>query len=46
MENSPKPLLWLKKKVKIPPFTQTARIEVGLLLRKLQEGKNIELPPL
>jgi hypothetical protein len=35
-----KPLVWLKGEVKTPPFTQTARLEVGYLLRLLQEGES------
>ncbi|MEG3863965.1 type II toxin-antitoxin system RelE/ParE family toxin [Microcoleus sp. herbarium12] len=30
--------------VKTPPFSQEARIEAGVLLRRLQQGENLELP--
>ncbi len=39
-----KPLVWLHGEVKTPPFSQTARIEAGFLLRRLQEGENLGLP--
>lgn len=39
-----KPLVWLHGEVKTPPFTLTARIEVGFLLRQLQQGENLGLP--
>lgn len=43
MEND-KPLVWLRGEVKTPPFSQEARIEAGFLLRRLQQGENLELP--
>lgn len=39
-----KPLVWLKGKVKTPPFTVAARLEAGLLLRRLQQGESLSLP--
>lgn len=39
-----KPLVWLHGEVKTPPFSQEARIEAGVLLRRLQQGENLELP--
>jgi phage-related protein len=39
-----KPLRWLHGEVKSPPFTPTARMEVGWLLRRLQQGENLSLP--
>lgn len=39
-----KPLVWLGGEVKTPPFSQTARIEAGFLLRQLQAGKILSLP--
>ena len=39
-----KPQAWLHGEVKTPPFSVEARIEVGVLLRHLQEGINISLP--
>lgn len=29
--------------MKTPPFTDTARIETGVLLRQLQQGENLEM---
>lgn len=34
-----KPLLWLHGEVKTPPFSAEARIEAGMLLRRLQRGE-------
>jgi phage-related protein len=39
-----KPLVWLHGEVKTPPFSAEARIEAGVLLRRLQEGITISLP--
>ena len=39
-----KPLVWLHGEVKTPPFTLAARMEAGVLLRKLQQGENVGLP--
>ena len=39
-----KPLVWLHGEVKTPPFSASARIEAGVLMRHLQEGINIALP--
>ena len=39
-----KPLVWLHGEVKTPPFSADARIEAGVLLRRLQRGENIPLP--
>ena len=39
-----KPLVWLHGEVKTPPFTKEARLEAGLLLRRLQKGEKIALP--
>ena len=44
MDAKDKPLVWLHGEVKTPPFSQTARIEAGLLLRRLQAGENLGLP--
>lgn len=40
----PKPLFWLHGEVKTPPFSTEARIEAGLLLRRLQRGELLSLP--
>lgn len=39
-----KPLIWLHGEVKTPPFTAAARIEAGVLLRRLQRGEMLSLP--
>lgn len=39
-----KPLVWLQTEVKTPPFSHAARIEAGTLLRRLQNGEQIEMP--
>ena len=39
-----KDVVWLSGEVKTPPFTLSARIEAGLLLRRLQEGELLALP--
>lgn len=39
-----KPLLWLHGEVKSPPFSTSARIEAGVLLRQLQRGEHLSLP--
>jgi phage-related protein len=39
-----KPLRWLHGEVKTPPFSLTARLEAGLLLRRLQQGESLSLP--
>lgn len=39
-----KPLIWLYGEVKTPPFRQEARIEAGILLRRLQQGENLGMP--
>ena len=44
MNGNSKPLVWLHGKVKTPPFSQTARVEAGVLLRQLQEGVLPEMP--
>lgn len=39
-----KNLIWLQGEVKSPPFSRSARLEAGFLLRRLQEGKILGLP--
>lgn len=41
---SDRPLVWLQGEVKSPPFSRPARIEAGVLLRRLQRGEMLELP--
>ncbi|MBC1238974.1 type II toxin-antitoxin system RelE/ParE family toxin [Nostoc sp. 2RC] len=44
MDRNDKPLIWLHGEIKTPPFSQEARIESGVLLRRLQQGENLGLP--
>ena len=39
-----KELVWLHGEVKSPPFSNAARIEVGFLLRRLQQGERLTMP--
>jgi phage-related protein len=43
-ERLDKPLVWLRGEIKTPPFSRTARVEAGLLLRRLQQGETLSLP--
>jgi phage-related protein len=44
MNVNDKPLVWLHGEVKSPPFSRPARLEAGLLLRKLQRGDTLSMP--
>lgn len=44
MEPPEKPLVWLHGEVKTPPFSPAARVEAGVLLRRLQRGEKLSLP--
>lgn len=44
MQSDEKPLVWLHGEIKTPPFSKTARLEAGFLLRKLQRGENLAMP--
>jgi phage-related protein len=44
MNMNDKPLVWLHGEVKSPPFSRTARLEAGFLLRKLQRGDTLSMP--
>jgi phage-related protein len=39
-----KPLVWLHGEVKSPPLSPAARLETGLLLRRLQRGEKPGMP--
>lgn len=43
-ESTPKLLIWMKGQVKSPPFSSSARLEAGFLLRRLQRGESLSLP--
>lgn len=44
MNGTDRPLVWLHGEIKTPPFSSAARLEAGLLLRRLQRGENLGLP--
>jgi phage-related protein len=44
MSKADKPLVWLHGEIKTPPFSANARIEAGVLLRRLQRGESVPLP--
>ena len=39
-----KPVVWLHGEVKTPPLSSKARVDAGVLLRRLQRGEVIALP--
>jgi phage-related protein len=39
-----RPLVWLHGEIKTPPFSKEARLEAGLLLRRLQDGETLAMP--
>ena len=39
-----KPLVWIHGEIHTPPFSAEARIEAGVLLRRLQRGERLSLP--
>lgn len=44
MLRASKPLVWLHGEVKTPPLSAAARVEMGFLLRQLQDGKTLSMP--
>ena len=36
--------MWLRGEIKTPPFSAAARVEAGVLLRRLQRGEKLALP--
>ena len=44
MSQRDKPLVWLHGEIKTPPFSAAARLEVGILLRRLQKGEALGMP--
>ncbi len=44
MNSEDKPLVWLQGEIKTPPFSPSARIEAGVLLRRLQQGQMLPMP--
>jgi phage-related protein len=43
-DETPKDLVLLHGEIKSPPFSRASRVEVGTLLRRLQEGQTIGMP--
>jgi len=39
-----KHLVWLRGEVRTPPLSEAARLEAGVLLRRIQRGESIGLP--
>ncbi len=44
MPYADKPLAWLHGEIKTPPLSSEARVEAGLLLRRLQRGERLGMP--
>lgn len=44
VEEPDKPLVWLEGEIKTPPFSKSARVEAGTLLRRLQRGETLGMP--
>ena len=44
MADRAKPLVWLHGEVRTPPFSQDARVEAGVLLRRVQSGESLAMP--
>ncbi len=44
MAETTKPLVWLHGEVRTPPFSREARVEAGVLLRRLQNGESVGMP--
>lgn len=44
MAQSDKPLVILSGEIKTPPMSKQARIEAGVLLRRLQRGESLSMP--
>jgi len=44
MNLSDKPLVWLHGEIKSPPLSAAARVETGILLRRLQRGEKLSMP--
>lgn len=44
MSHNDRPLVWLHGEVRSPPFSTDARVEAGVLLRRVQSGEIIGFP--
>lgn len=41
---SSRPVVWLHGEIKTPPFSELARVQAGVLLRRVQDGELLSLP--
>ncbi len=39
-----KPIVWMRGQISTPPFSQSARLQAGFLLRLLQQGQMVAMP--
>lgn len=44
MNPNDKPLVWLHGEIQTPPLSTAARLEAGMLLRRLQHGERLAMP--
>jgi len=44
MRRHDKDLVWLQGEIRTPPFSAEARVEAGVLLRRLQRGEKLSMP--
>ncbi|HTP27364.1 MAG TPA: hypothetical protein VMK12_17145 [Anaeromyxobacteraceae bacterium] len=44
VQREDKPLAWLAGELKTPPMSSEARVEGGMLLRRLQRGETLAMP--
>ena len=44
MSSEDKPLVWMHGEVRTPPFSKSARLQAGFLLRLLQRGETVAMP--
>lgn len=44
MRTQEKSLVWMHAEISTPPFSASARIEAGYLLRQVQKGMKLSLP--
>lgn len=44
MSPKDKPIVWLHGEIATPPFSSSARIKAGYLLRQIQKGLKVSLP--
>jgi phage-related protein len=44
MASPDKPLVWLRGEIKTPPFSSAARLEAGVMRRRVQAGEKLGMP--